>query len=148
MFIRAFGALTVMLVLTGFSNQEAIQKALPESTVPEQRQLVEQWGIEALRVTLSANDYMVDFRYKVHDPDKAAKAVNRKDQPYIHQSSTGITRVVPAPANIGALRHTGRNLKAGKNYFVLFANPGKSIKRGDKITLVMGGYKLENVIVQ
>jgi len=120
----------------------------PGSVLPKQDKLIEQWGIEALRVTLSANDYMVDFRYRVIDPKKAAKAVNRKDQPYVRHSNTGLTTKVPAPANIGALRHTGRNLKKGVPYFVLFANPGKTIKRGDKVTVVMGGYTLENVSVQ
>lgn len=148
MLFKALRLLTLVVVMIAGMNQGKVHAANPESVIPKQNALIELWGIEALRVTLSANDYMVDFRYKVIDPEKAAKAVNRKDQPYIRHSDTGLTRVVPAPANIGALRHTGRNLKAGRNYFVLFANPGKTIKRGDEITLVMGGYKLENVTVQ
>ena len=154
MFIRAISVMILMFVsLVSSANQPLVRTVQPESAkpvlvMPEQRALIEQWGVEALKVTLTANDYMVDFRYKVIDAKKAATVVNPKDQPFIHQSSTGLTRVVPAPANVGALRHTGKNLKAGKNYFVLFANPEKTIKRGDKITLVMGKYKLENVTVQ
>jgi len=123
--------------------------AIPsEPVLPKQQELIEQWGIEALKVTLSANGYMVDFRYRVIDPKKAAKAVNRRDQPYLRNLKTGRNSLVPSPANIGALRHTGGNLQKGKHYFVLFANPGKAIKRGDKVNLVMGGYALENVTVQ
>jgi hypothetical protein len=58
--------------------------------------------------------------------------------------------MVPSPPKIGPLRQTTRNSGplAGKTYFIFFANPGKSIKAGDKVTVVIGDFKIENLAVQ
>lgn len=112
------------------------------------KQLTERWGIQAESLKISAAGFMVDFRYKVLDPEKAAKVVNSKNQPYIIDEHTGKRVVVPALVNVGSLRHTGRNLKKDKKYFVMFANDGNIVKSGSPVTVVMGDYKLEHVVVK
>lgn len=48
-----------------------------------------------------------------------------------------------------ALRPTnrGRNIKAGKNYYMMFANPDRHVKSGGKVTLVVGDFKVEHLTV-
>jgi len=35
-----------------------------------------------------------------------------------------------------------------RTYFVLFANPGKKIKTGDKVTVAIGQFRVEDIIVE
>jgi predicted secreted protein len=36
----------------------------------------------------------------------------------------------------------------GRNYSVLFSNMNRSVKKGDKVTIVIGGFKAENLVVE
>ncbi|MEE9426416.1 MAG: hypothetical protein V3V18_15770 [Methylococcales bacterium] len=139
----------LLLSMVGCGGRTTTPTADPAlSSIPAQVALIEEWGIEAESIKLSAAGYMLDFRYKVLDPIKAAKVVNRKNKPYLLNERSGMTTRVPAPANIGPLRHTGGNLKQNTKYFVLFSNPGRSISKGDHVTVVMGQYKLEHISVE
>ncbi|HAK95427.1 MAG TPA: hypothetical protein DCM87_10575 [Planctomycetes bacterium] len=106
------------------------------------------WGAAVSSVRLSAGGYMIDFRYKVLDPEKAAPLAGRETRAYLIDEKTGGKFLVPATPKVGAMRQTPRQLAAGKIYFVFFANPGKSIKAGDRVTVVIGEYRAENLLVE
>ncbi len=97
---------------------------------------------------LSANGYMVDFRYKVLDPEKAATLGDPKAKPYIVDQATGAKLVVPRSPKVGPLRQSAENLTAGKVYFTMFSNTGKAVKAGSKVTVVIGDFKAENLVVE
>lgn len=109
--------------------------------------LQERWGIKIIGLRQSANGYMLDFRYRVLDPEKAAPLFDRKTKPHLIDQATGAQFIVPEPPKVGALRNT-RKPVANKNYFVMFANPGNYIKKGSKVTVVIGDFKAENLIVE
>lgn len=119
--------------------------ASPEPTTP---QTGAEWGIEVSSLRLSAAGYMLDFRYRVTDPEKAAPFMDRSVKPCLIDQATGAKMYVPSPPKIGSLRQTSRNPKPGRTYFVLFANPGRFIKRGSAVTIAMGACKLRNLIVE
>ena len=106
------------------------------------------WGIETLGVNLSAAGYMLDFRYRVTDPEKARLLMDGGAKPYLVDQATGARMRVPSPPKIGPLRQKPRKPIAGRTYFVLFANPGRYIKAGNKVTVVMGDCQLENLFVE
>ncbi len=108
----------------------------------------EKWGVQPLYVRLSAGNNMLDFRYRVVDKAKAEKLVNRKVKPFLLNEQTGSKAFVPDQPKIAALRHTGKKLEVGRTYFALFGNPGMSIKRGDKVTVVMADYRMEHLTVE
>jgi hypothetical protein len=97
---------------------------------------------------LSAAGYMLDFRYRVTDPEKAALLGDRRVRAYLIHQDSGAKMVVPAPAKIGPLRQTARQLKSGRTYFMFFANPGRLVKPGDTVTVVIGKFRVENLVVQ
>jgi len=109
--------------------------------------LVDDFGIQAQSMRLTAVGRMLDFRYKVLDPAKASKVIKRTIHPYLIDERLG-KKIAVKSAKIGELRHTGNNLMAGKQYFVLFANPGRQLKAGDKVTIVMGDYRLQHMQVK
>ena len=107
-----------------------------------------EWGMEVLGLTTSAAGYMLDFRYRVTDPDKALSFMDRQEKPYLIDQATGVRLFVPSPPKVGPLRQTSRKPVAGRTYFVLFANPGRIIKPGDTVTVAVGDCRFENLIVQ
>jgi hypothetical protein len=121
-----------------------------QDRVIEQGSLEEAWGIEVLGIRLSAVGYMLDFRYKVIDPEKAAPLLNRKSKTFLIDEASGTTVQVPAPAKIGPLRQTVKNNlpTAGRTYMVIFANPGMFIESGSKVTVAIGDFRAESLIVQ
>ncbi len=121
-----------------------------QDLIVEQERLEKDWGIEIQGIRLSAVGYMLDFRYKVIDPDKAAMLVNRKSKTFLIDEESGVTVQVPVPAKIGPLRQTVKNSKpkAGRTYMVIFANPGMFIKSGNKVTVAIGDFMAKNLIVQ
>ena len=98
-------------------------------------------------IYLTANNYMLDFRYRVLDADKAAPLINWQIKPYLIDLSTGAKFFVPEPQKVGALRQTRRPV-SNKNYFIIFGNPGKYLKRGSKVTVVIGDYRAEDLVVE
>ena len=108
----------------------------------------EQWGIQILSLRRSAGGYMLDFRYRVLDPQKAQPILNRDLKPYLIDQATGAKFIVPSPPKVGPLRQSAQTPIAGRTYFVLFANPGQYVQPGNKVSVVIGDFKAENLMVE
>lgn len=114
-----------------------------ESRPPE-----ETWGIKAMSLRPTFGGTMLDFRYKVVDADKARPLFDRKIKPYLFDPSSGAALGTVEDTKLGALRASARNPPvAGKKYYALFSNGHGTVKRGSKVTVVLGDCKLENVVV-
>lgn len=111
-------------------------------------QSLEACGIQVQGVRLSAANYMLDFRYKVVDADKAARFINPRMKTYLEVESNGARMLVPSSSKVGALRQTRSKIIQGRSYFVFFANPGHYVKAGEKVRVVMGDLVAGNLTVQ
>lgn len=134
-------------------GQGGVIGTVPETKVEtapvnERASLEEKWGVRVVALKLSAAGNVLDFRYRVTDVEKAKPLFDKKVKPYIIDQTSGAKLLVPKAPKIGALRQTPRNPVAGKNFFVLFANPGQLVKAGNKVTVVIGDFKAENLTVQ
>jgi hypothetical protein len=106
------------------------------------------WGIQpvSLRPTFGGN--MLDFRFKVVDAKKALPLFDRKMKPVLYDPKSGVALGMPDDEKVGSLRASVRNPPvAGKQYYVLFSNGFGTVKKGSKVTIVMGNCKLKNVVV-
>jgi hypothetical protein len=102
--------------------------------------------IEALR--LSAAGYMIDLRYRVVDREKALPIFERKARPMLIDAA-GAQLAVPNTPKLGQLRSTGtRNVKEDRVYSMIFANPGRYVERGAKLTLVIGDARFDGLVVE
>ncbi len=117
-------------------------------TQQNQLSLEKKWGIKIVAIRLSAKGYMLDFRYKVIDPKKSLPIFDPKINPYIIDQASGAKCFVPSAPKTGSLRQKTRNPEANRDYFILFANPGRLVKAGNKVTLVIGDFKAENLTVE
>jgi hypothetical protein len=133
------------LLLIGCATTKENQglPAPPEKESPSIEQL---YGIEIQGIRLIAAGRFLDFRYKVMDPEKASPLMDGRARPYLIDQETGSKSGVPSSPKVGSMRQKSRQPIAGKIYFVLFGNPGV-VKPGGKVTVVIGDFKAENLIV-
>lgn len=126
-----------------FPDDKAAEAPAPE----REAGIEERWGIRIIALRLSAGGNMLDFRYRLTDPEKARPLFDRRIKPYLIDDMSGARLLVPNAPKLGAMRQTPRNPVAGKDYFVLFANPG-IVKAGSKVTVVIGDFRAENLTVE
>ena len=99
-------------------------------------QLAQRWGIAPLGIQRSAAGYMLDFRYRVTDPEKARPFLDRRVKPYLVDQA-GRRLVIPVSAKVGPLRQITEEPRCDRVYFMLFGNPGRTIQDGDRVTLMV-----------
>lgn len=136
-------AMLAALQLTGRAGGTDVQ---PQSMANQRSAAEAQWGIELQTVRLTAAGHLIDVRYRVLDPDKAVALMKRGDKAFLIDQASGAKLPVPR-TKVGPLRQTGSKPKAGKVYPLLFSNTGKLIESGSKVTLVIGNFRMENIVV-
>ncbi len=119
----------------------------PESHPRKNTFMKREWGIEILYVRQTAAGYMLEFRYKVLDAEKAKSLFERQNKPMLTHAETGAQLIVPTPAKTGALRNSNPP-KDGLTYWMFFANPGKLVEPGEHVNIQIGEFLAENLVVQ
>jgi hypothetical protein len=134
----------VLMCLLNLSASGSVSPNQGENKDP----LKEKWGIQPKNLCLTAGGNMLDFRYQVIDSGKASSLFKAKEgTPILVDQATGAILRIPSMAKMGSLRTSMKNPVEGKTYFMLFANPGGLVKKGGKITLLIGDLKTENLVV-
>jgi hypothetical protein len=126
---------------------EAAEDAAPEALQPGAEEIGQDWGIEITRVGLTAAGHMIDFRYKVLDAEKATPLFKRETKPYLTDQASGRTLAVPVTGKVGPLRNSNMP-QDGRIYWMFFGNTGQWVKRGAKVTLQIGDFRVENLVVE
>jgi hypothetical protein len=146
--------LAIAVILSGCaSKQEGGYSSGPEKMVPAtelpDHSIEGKLGIRMEGLRLSAAGYILDFRYRVLDPARATPLMDSKIRPYLLDEASGAQLGVPDTAKLGQLRTKGRNkVLSNQDYYILFANPGRFVQAGNRMTLVMGDLRIENLVVQ
>ncbi len=136
--------LILLLFVVQLFQPVAVADILPQQT---QSDLENDWGIRVISLQQTAAGYMLDFRYRVVDPIKAKKILDRKLKPQLIVSSTGDHLQVPTPPKLGPLRQSSRAPKANTNYFIFFANPGRQVQPGDEVSIQIGKLEISGLKV-
>jgi hypothetical protein len=130
--------------LSAESQESAKAIAVPVLSAEE---IEKKWGLRPLSIRQTADGYMLDFRYRIIDAEKAAPLFGYKIKTYLIDQASGAVMAVPDVPKVGALRSTRKPIN-DRNYAMLFANPGKYIKPGNKVTVAIGDLKIENLVVE
>jgi hypothetical protein len=112
--------------------------------------LREKWGVEVVGIWLTSAGYMLDFRFRVVDVDKALSLFDHRINPYVLTDRAKVKLPVPMAAKVGAFRPTnrGKNIRADKTYYMVFGNPDNFVKAGEKVSVVIGDFRAENLTVR
>ena len=108
----------------------------------------EELGIEVISMRQTAGGFMLDFRYRVLDPEKAMPLFQEEVMPYLVDQDSGSKLPITGSTKVGPLRPTSRDPREGIVYFMFFGNPGQLVKVGTKVTVVINELRLEDLVVQ
>lgn len=146
---------TIEDIRMGMAQAQVRREALlkPDAAVADSaihKELVEKWGVEVYGVRKAASGYMIDFRFRVLDAEKALPLFDPRTKPYLLTEGTHIKLPVPVGEKVGAFRTTnrGKNIQANKDYYMMFANPDSYVKPGQKVSVVIGDFRAEHMTLQ
>jgi hypothetical protein len=105
------------------------------------------WGVDLLSVKAAESGELIRFSYRILDPQKA-KILNDKQIPaFLNSPQRHIQLVIPSLEKVGQLRQS-TTPEAGKSYWMAFSNPQRSVKRGDRVNVVIGQFHADGLAVE
>jgi hypothetical protein len=104
------------------------------------------WGIDSLSVKWTESGEIIRFAWHVLDPERATVLNDKKIEPSLIDPKAGLSLVIPQMEKIGQLRQS-QTPEAGKSYWMAFSNRGRLVKRGDRVDVVIGPFRAENLVV-
>jgi hypothetical protein len=105
------------------------------------------WGVDSLSVKSVESGEMIRFTYRVVDADKAKVLNDKKFEPSLVDPTAGVKLVVPQMEKIGQLRQSATP-EPGKAYWMAFSNKGRRVKRGDRVSVVIGQFRADGLVVE
>jgi hypothetical protein len=105
------------------------------------------WGVDSFRVKYTESGEIIRFSYRVVDPAKAAALSDKKSEPTLNDARAGVSLVVPEMPNVGKMRQTSTP-KEGMSYWMAFSNSGRRVKRGDRVDVVIGKFRVTGLEVE
>jgi hypothetical protein len=99
-------------------------------------------GVRITRVAVSGDGGLVDLRFKVVDPDRADALHDQRTPPAVVDEQSGLV----VHDLLMSHSHSGP-FKAGVTYYLVFENPGNWVRRGSKVTVLLGNAQVEHVTV-
>jgi hypothetical protein len=104
------------------------------------------WGVDSLNVKLVESGEVIRFTYRVLDAEKAKTLNDKNLEPSLIDPQAGVSLVIPQLEKVGKLRQTGTP-EAGKAYWMAFSNKGRLVKRGDRVSVVIGNFRADGLVV-
>jgi hypothetical protein len=105
------------------------------------------WGVDSLSVKSAESGEIIRFTYRVLDADKAKMLNDKKNEPSLIDPQAGVKLVVPTLEKVGQLRQSSAP-EAGKAYWMAFSNKGQYVKPGHHVTVVIGNFRADGLVVR
>lgn len=104
------------------------------------------WGIDNIVVKETASGSLILFSYRVLDADKAKILNDKKLTPYLIDEKNGLALQIPTLEQVGQLRQVAPP-QNGHEYWMTFSNKGRQVKPGSHVTVIIGGFRAEGLVV-
>jgi len=105
------------------------------------------WGVDSLKVKYTESGEILRFSYRIVDPDKAAPLNDKKVEPSLIDPQAGVKLSVPQMEKVGKLRQSSTPI-AGQSYWMAFSNSGRRVKPGHRVTVEIGHFRAEGLVVE
>ncbi|MHB0869032.1 MAG: hypothetical protein ACYC5J_06195, partial [Chloroflexota bacterium] len=122
--------------------------ALPARQVADPTTVETKWGFRVVRLAVVAGGGLVDLRFEILDPNKADPVLNPSQAVLLLDEASGRTVGTARFSKIGELRQRPTAWETGKLYYMGFSNSGGLIKPGSSVSLIVGDYRLEHLVVR
>lgn len=135
----------VLAVLLGFGVWRvwpAFQPVTLPGTPASADQVEAQWGVRVQHIAVLADGGLIDFRFQVIDPDKAAPLFSVEKRPAMIVESTG--------QRVDSLYHPNmaHGTAAGQSVYFIYNDTAGALKSGTLVSVLFGDLRLEHVPVQ
>jgi len=104
------------------------------------------WGVDSLSVKAVESGELLRFSYRILDAAKAKTLNDKEVNAFLIDPIAGIRLSVPTLEKVGQLRQSSTP-EAGKVYWMAFSNPGRRVKPGDRVEVVIGQFRAEGLVV-
>ncbi len=118
--------------------------AMPESARTSYERT---WGVDQLSTKLAESGQLVRFSYRVVDSGKAAALNEKSSSPQLLDEKVHAVLQVPTMEKVGQLRQSGAP-ENGKSYWMVFSNKGSFVKTGHRVSVVIGQFRVDGLVVQ
>jgi hypothetical protein len=105
------------------------------------------WGVDSLSVKSVESGEIIRFNYRILDPAKAKVLNDKKSEPSLADPQAGVSLVIPSMEKVGKLRQSSAP-EAGKVYWMAFSNKGRKVKPGHRVSVVIGTFRADGLVVQ
>jgi len=105
------------------------------------------WGVDSLSVKSVESGEIIRFNYRILDPAKAKVLNDKKSEPSLADPQAGVSLVIPSMEKVGKLRQSSTP-EAGKIYWMAFSNKGRKVKPGHRVSIVIGTFRADGLVVQ
>jgi hypothetical protein len=139
------GTFVALLVTRGSSDEVKTESKIPVAwarPLVSASGLVERSGVKITQVAVTGDGGLVDLRFTVVDANKAATLHDPATPPAVVDQRTGLV----VKDLLMSHAHTAP-FKAGVTYYLVFNNPGNWVRRGARVTVLLGNAQVEHVRV-
>jgi len=105
------------------------------------------WGVDSLSVRYAESGQIIRFSYQVVDANKAKAMNDDNAEPYLYDYRAKVKLVIPKLEFMGQMRQTATPEK-GKSYWMGFSNKGSPVKKGDRVSVEIGKFKIDGLVVE
>jgi len=116
------------------------------TSIHEQQFYQINWGVDSFSAKTVEAGQMIRFSYRVVDAKKATTLNDKKAAPALIDERAQVQLVVPSMEKIGQLRQSSTP-EAGRTYWMVFSNKGKFVKHGDHVSVVIGRFHADGLVV-
>lgn len=148
--LAALGAIALLIGGGWYYHQRTISvspAAVQASTAYiSNDQLEAQYGVRVTLIGVTAMGGIVDFRYKIVDPAKAAALLHDPENaPVLTAVDSGLTL---SPTQMGSRHHSQMGMKKGTAPFTFYPNVRNAVKAGTPVSVAFGKIKVEPIAAQ
>jgi hypothetical protein len=105
------------------------------------------WGVDKLRAGYTSSGNLIRFSYRVLQPKLAAPLGNHENTAEMVGIRSNAVLHIPTMEQIGQLRQMNTP-EAGKEYWMVFSNKGNLVKPGDNVSVIIGKFRADGIIVE
>lgn len=105
------------------------------------------WGVDDLSVKAAESGEIIRFSWRVVDADLAKTLHDKNVEPSLIDPEAGVKLVVPSLEQVGVLRQMSTPIE-GKSYWMAFSNTGRRVKPGHRVTVQIGTFIANGLIVE
>jgi hypothetical protein len=104
-------------------------------------------GVDDLKVRRTNAGNLIRFSYRVTNVDQAKALNDKKATPYMIGHTSHAMLQVPVMDKVGPLRQSTAP-EAGKEYWMVFSNKGDVVKTGERVSVVIGSFRVDGLMVE